>query len=376
MQLALMAAAGDEDPCLQSPPCKALLSVVMEQGFDSRVGLLCCSPVLLQEQQRSPTRLCLVVSLKLVSLLASVYRDPGCAARSARVLRKDEGVRALGLWSFPQDRTDEKCGLAREVLPLSPWVKKPSMPADVRDDVLLLDARRVVAAWKRQKINSAAAPAMGEEEQLRMLRTVVSRAGRCALGPGKPCTYLSSPPALRGTALGRALSWAQVDEAALSAFVLEATGKVRKRKEHVGLGWSPCGARMRSLEEVMYDEEQNYTVGHVELLSGRAVSFPHVEISQSAVFSSLSSLCFPSEEDVARSPALVTEWVQQHEEQARLLLLTCGRELCGPGAEEAARARAAVSADASRARREAEERSRSPPEESAASTRPSGSGKP
>ena len=68
-------------------PVEALLDFLLEFGFDSRVGAVCCAPVTVGRSK------CLLVSLRLVAAVAGAVLPGGHAVRLSD-FKSDQGLKA------------------------------------------------------------------------------------------------------------------------------------------------------------------------------------------------------------------------------------------------------------------------------------------
>jgi hypothetical protein len=287
---------------------RALLGFLRAWGFDSRVGGLCCAPVTVSGTH------CLLVSLRLVTTLASVFAGPTNPCRSLAHLRSDPGIRRLQHSFFPWDASQEAKRLAELSLPLWPF-KESCSSTEICDELRLLDIEVLGAYWASQPEPPAS---VEPAKYVELLKRVVCRMARSLIANrhGLPRAVTTSA-GTSSLALGRALCQDQVDENALHA-LMATLGLKLGPAEHVGYGWRLTATRIRSPEETSYDEAHGHAVGALEVLAERAVPLPDLDLSWGA-FALL-----------GEAPEIgLVKWLQKNAEARRLLCLTRGRRLCG-----------------------------------------------
>lgn len=293
--------------------CHAFLAVLKNWGFETRVGAICCTPVTVGGQR------CLLVSFRLVAVFAAVFGHHPCP--NLTEMRADAGIRSLETFFFPQDFNQEAKRLAEIMLPIWPF-KMSSSTSEIRDEIRLLNIDKVILEWNKIPETETILPA----QYIKIIQKIVARVSRVSARFGHPRGKNE-----KGIAIGRALAHDQIDNAALDT-MMELMGRPRAWGEHVGYGWRLTETPMRSVEEIDYDESFNYPVGCVEVLSGRPLPFPDVNISENAGPFALLAHAPPSKTSISK-------WLHQNAEASRLLLLTRGRCLvglpCAPLLEEA-----------------------------------------
>jgi len=287
---------------------RAMLGFLRAWGFDSRVGGLCCAPVTVSGTH------CLLVSLRLVATLASVFGGPTNPCRSLAHLRSDPGIRRLERSFFPWDASQEAKRLAELSLPLWPF-KESCSSAEICDELRLLDIEVLGAYWASQPEPPASVDPV---KYVELLKRVVCRVAKSLIvnRRGHPRAAAASADA-SSLALGRALCRDQVDENALRA-LMATLGLTLAPAEHVGYGWRLTATRIRSPEETAHDEAHGHAVGELEVLAKRAVPLPDLDLSWGP-FGLLGG---------APETGLV-KWLQKNAKARRLLCLSCGRRLGG-----------------------------------------------
>ena len=280
-------------------PVEALLDFLLEFGFDSRVGAVCCAPVTVGRSK------CLLVSLRLVAAVAGAVLPGGHAVRLSD-FKSDQGLKRLETNFFPLDASPELKRLAPLRLPLIDFGATPS--GEVMADIRALDAETVGNFWARREER----PPMTPEAELTVVRRGQRRAASARPKPGRIRVCGAYP------AFGSAVPLENIDCEALDYLLSCATKPRRIAGEHVGLGWMPAGARMRFLQEIVHDEERGFDVGTAEVAACGAVPFPEISI-ENGPFSLL----------MGAPMGGVAEWLRSTPGAQDLLLMTRGRALVG-----------------------------------------------
>ena len=233
------------------PATHAFLKFLYDFGFDSRLGLVCCSPVYVAG------KLCLLYSPNLVSALSSAL------SVSLENWEHDFSYRTWFRSSFfPHDVRLHVRTLAPAHLPLY---------GGHLDAARCLDAAAVCAVWK----TLPTPPVLGcggTSAQLVVAKRFLARK-RHSQAPGQPKLGGAALPSL-----GMPLFREAMDFRALSAVVEDHLGHARASwHEHVCWGWRPAGgATVRSRLCVEHDAFYGYKVAELEVVSGSAVPFPRL----------------------------------------------------------------------------------------------------
>lgn len=290
----------------------ALLDFLRRWGFDSRVGGLSCAPVTVLGTP------CLLVSLRLVALLAQSFSEPGNPCRSLSNLRGDKGIKSIQRHFLLCDVSHELRRLAEAHLPLWPF-REMCTSAELREELRLLDLKEVGTHWKRIAELPGADEALAPKDYLDLLNKASQRARRAPSSnrDGLPRAAVSWTGF--GKSLGRSVANGEIDDSALN-ILMNCLGKQRAPQEHVGYGWRLTGTRMRSLEEVEHDQAANHAVGAAEVLAQRSVPLPDLNLSWGP---------FALLQESPTTSAGVVAWIANNPEAFRLLSLTLGRRLVG-----------------------------------------------